>query len=191
VKGWEESLLRAQITLDEWLKVQANWMYLEPVFSSEDIQAQMPEEGRLFKKVDASWNSIMGELGSQMNAVETASKPGLYEKFLDLTVLMDKIIKGLNEYLEKKRLFFPRFFFLSNDEMLEILAETKDPNKVQPHLKKCFEGINSLQLDADLLIHGMASSEGERVMFSRPVDTVEARGCVEKWLLAVSKIYIF
>lgn len=149
--------------------------------------AQMPEEGRLFKKVDATWRSIMSELGAQVNAVETASKPGLYEKLQDCTALLDRINKGLNAYLEKKRLFFPRFFFLTNDEMLEILAETKDPNRVQPHLKKCFEGISALHLDAELLIHGMFSSEGERVMFTRPIDTVEAKGCVEKWLLQVTK----
>jgi dynein heavy chain len=64
---------------------------------------------------------------------------------------------------------FDRFYFLSNDELLEILAEAKDPLAVQPFVKKCFEAVKELVFEAGK-ISGLISAEGEKVTFDQQVD---------------------
>lgn len=113
----------------------------------------------------------------------TAAQPGLLEAMENANQMMEQVINGVNRYLEQKRLYFSRFFFLSNDEMLEILSETKDPLRVQPHLNKCFEGINKLNFNESLEALSMISIEKEEVKFFEKVSTAAARGSVEKWLL--------
>eukprot|EP00899_Mesostigma_viride_P012092 jgi/Mesvir1/20884/Mv07961-RA.1 len=182
---WEAKVRRMQEIIDEWVKCQATWLYLEPIFGSEDIMQQMPEEGRRFALVDASWRRIMGVCKDTPSMLEMADTPSLLEDLREANESLDVIQKGLNHYLETKRLAFPRFFFLSNDELLEILSETKDPLRVQPFLKKCFEGIASLQFEDNLDISAMYSVEKEKVAFTRTTNPKTAGGNVEKWLIEV------
>jgi hypothetical protein len=82
--------------------------------------------------------------------------------------------------LERKRNDFPRFYFLSNDELLQILSQaSRNPLSVEIHLKKLFENIVQLTFDTDGDILEIKSMEGECFRIKR----VKAMAVpVERWL---------
>lgn len=123
------------------------------------------------RQVDGQWRKMMKSTHTAPAVIPIAREKERVDKLVECNILLDAIQKGLAAYLEKKRLFFPRFFFLSNDEMLEILSETKDPTRVQPHLRKCFEGVATLTFTPSLVIEAMNSVEKESVPFKVAIDT--------------------
>nr|XP_014352841.1 PREDICTED: dynein heavy chain 6, axonemal-like [Latimeria chalumnae] len=198
VDEWQKQLSLFSQTLDEWLTCQKNWLYLESIFSAPDIQRQLPAEAKMFLQVDKSWKEIMRKVNRLPNALRAATQHGLLENFQNNNSLLDQIQKCLEAYLESKRVIFPRFYFLSNDELLEILAQTRNPQAVQPHLRKCFDSIVKLEFAlAQPDGKGVPTGEGEQekvftndilAMLSPEKEKVslgkglKARGNVEEWL---------
>lgn len=189
VEEWQRNLELFGKTLDAWLTCQRSWLYLESIFSAPDIVKQLPTEAKMFANVDKSWKDIMRKVNKIPLAIRAGTQPGLLETFQNNNALLDQIMKCLEAYLESKRVVFPRFYFLSNDELLEILAQTRNPHAVQPHLRKCFDAINKLEFGgapqeelagtASNEIIAMLSPEGERVSLGKGL---RARGNVEEWL---------
>lgn len=113
----------AQETLDDWLAVQKNWIYLENIFSSPDIKTKLKEENTQFENVDKAFKTHMRRTYQSKFASKVITG-GLLDKFREQKDTLAKIQKALENYLEDKRNTFPRFYFLSNDELLEILAKS-------------------------------------------------------------------
>ena len=118
----ETKLLLAQDTLDGWLKCQRSWLYLEPIFVSDDIRKKMPLEHRKFEAVDRTFRTIMEHFAKDPHLWEGIDSDKMKNDFEQSNRMLDSIQKSLSDYLEVKRRVFPRFFFLSDDQLLEILA---------------------------------------------------------------------
>ena len=63
-----------------------------------------------------------------------------------MTKELEKCEKALNEYLEVKKNAFPRFYFVSNASLLDILSNGNCPPKIMPHVGSVFDGIGDLEL---------------------------------------------
>lgn len=77
--------------------------------------------------------------------------------------------KSLAGYLEAKRLIFPRFYFLSDPVMLEILGRASDPSKIQPYLISFTEAVKSVefhQKENDRILSMTTRDGSERRNFS-------------------------
>ena len=103
----------------------------------------------------------------------------------NLNAGLEKCQKSLNDYLDSKRNAFPRFFFISDDELLSILGSS-DPECVQEHMIKMFDNIASLRFIKgnanETLARAMVSGEAEEMDFRQPV---LADGRVEDWMTNV------
>lgn len=122
IEEWSNRLLYVSDCIEEWMKCQGNWMYLQPIFDSPDIMKQLPSENKKFKAVDKVWRITINNTVENPNAMEACSREGLKEQFINANKNLDIVQRGLKDYLESKRAVFARFYFLSNDDLLEILS---------------------------------------------------------------------
>ena len=186
VKFWEKALSLIGETLEVWMAVQRKWMYLESIFiGSPDIRLQLPDDANEFDKIDQKFRDIMNETAAQPLVAHACQVPGRLDSLKGLAHGLEKCQKSLSEYLETKRNAFPRFFFISDEELLSILGSS-DPKGVQEHVIKMHDNVIKLNFGAGRFgntVYGMSSVEGEVLEFA---NEVSAEGKVENWMTSVN-----
>ena len=191
-----------------WFDVQRTWSHLESIFiGSEDIRKQLPVDSQRFDDIDTEFKKLMITMAKTPNVVVATNVDGLAEQLEGIQSQLSLCEKALAEYLETKRLAFPRFYFASSNDLLDILSNGNQPIKVSKHLTKLFDSMAKLHLKEketkkdkwkpqekmDALMpqsitdperlsnnaYAMSSKDGEYVLFNK--DCV-CEGQVEVWL---------
>jgi dynein heavy chain 1 len=160
---------------DVWIDVQRQWVYLEGIFSgSADIKHLLPVESNRFQGINTEFLAVMKKVYKSPFVLDVMNIQGVQKSLERLSDLLNKIQKALGEYLERERASFPRFYFVGDEDLLEIIGNSKDILRIMKHLKKMFAGISTIRLDDDLTeIQGMSSREGEEVPFSSVISLKE------------------
>jgi dynein heavy chain 1 len=188
-KLWEDRLTQLRAAFDAWVDVQRRWVYLEGIlFGSSDIKAQLPAEWSRFKSVDSEFVSLMRRIVSKPFAMEVLNIDNLQRTLERLGNLMTVIQKALGEYLAKQRSDFSRFYFLGDDDLLEIMGNSGEPGKVLAHIGKMFAGIvgarrasGDVPENVKTRFDAMVSKDGEIVELHKPID-ITAETTVKGWL---------
>jgi dynein heavy chain 2, cytosolic len=164
--------------------IQRRWVYLEPVFS----RGALPSEQARFKRVDEDFRAVMGTIGADPRAASLADAvafPNLKENLSNMLDQLERCQRALSDFLEERRAKFPRFYFLGDDDLLEILGQSQNPAVIQSHLKKLYQGVFRVEFADSVQQQGgqqqqpqksivsMCSSANEVVRLVEPVPVTE------------------
>ena len=182
VQEWIVKLSNVSEQLEIWTQVQAMWQYLEAVFTSGDIAKQLPQESKRFQGIDKNWVKIMTKGNEQPIAVTYIDGNDSLKQLLPYMLeQLELCQKALSGYLDQKRAAFPRFFFVADATLLEVLSQGSNPQAIQAHLQSVFDSVVLVEFDKKEKTHitQIESGEGQVV---RLRDVVKAEGNIEEWL---------
>ncbi|KAA6402752.1 MAG: putative Dynein heavy chain, partial [Streblomastix strix] len=186
VDFWASRLATFNEVLEQWLQFQQKWIALEPVFQSDELLKDFVKK---FHECNKFWHEFMRRTHEFPGALRASQQPGLASIFKQHNSTLDQIQVALNGLLNTKRAAFGRFFFLPNDDLLEILKEGKNPINVMPYMNKLFDNIKTLEFTSmddlrKIEVVAMVSSEGESVPFGEEKVNPRSKP-VEVWLRMV------
>eukprot|EP01042_Synura_sphagnicola_P003650 gene3650-4550_t len=169
----ESKMAVLDIVLHTLNSIQRKWVYLEPIFA----RGALPNEESRFRRIDEDFSDIMNSVYKEpklFNLADDRMYSNLTEKLKAMLDQLERCQKALTDFLEAKRSAMPRFYFIGDDDLLEILGQAKNPAIIQAHLKKLFQGIHKVQFDEKkTLITAMVSSANEVVTLVKPVQINE------------------
>lgn len=130
--------------MELWIGVQSLWASLQSFFIGGDIRKDLPGPTKQFEGADKEWAKLMDKASGTKSVVVLCSGNELTPLLTDIDNILKICQKNLDNYLENKRGAFPRFYFVSNSVLLDILSKKNDPASIKTNLNIIFDALNDI-----------------------------------------------
>ena len=172
---WESKITALRGILSVWVEVQRKWLYLRGIFRNDDIKMQLPTQHATFHTVDLEISSLMKRVAGAPSCLGLLQYDNLHKQLERCDSTMVMIQKSLVEYLDAQREIFPRYYFVNNNDLVEIIGNSNEPQKVVPHLNEMFAGIVGVEFSTSRIankncVDKFFSKESEIISLVNPVD---------------------
>ncbi|ODV77051.1 uncharacterized protein CANTADRAFT_86169 [Suhomyces tanzawaensis NRRL Y-17324] len=176
ISSLDGKLNKLYVLLDTWIDVQRQWVYLDGVFGNKnnDIKNLLPIESARFTNITYEFLNTLKRI-YKFNLVIESLLVGDIQVIMDkLSESLTKVRKSLTDYLEKQRELCPRFYFVGNEDLLEIIGGSMDVERINRHFKKMFSGVSKVDYQKESSsIVAIRSEEDEIVTLSKPVSLIK------------------
>ncbi|KAL8453322.1 hypothetical protein Emag_001932 [Eimeria magna] len=156
VTRWQKVLATIGEVTQVLREVQRSWTFLKNLFlHSEEVKRELPQEAQRFVAIDASTKDVLRMGAATSRIKDFCLIPEVASQLDELQKQLCMCEKALNDFMDSKRKTFPRFFFVSSVDLLDILSHGNDPPAVMIHMPKVFQAIQhfdwrpALPLDKD------------------------------------------
>ncbi|CDJ53066.1 hypothetical protein EBH_0006090 [Eimeria brunetti] len=151
VTAWQKLLATIGDVTQMMRDVQRSWTFLENLFlCSEEVKRELPQEAERFVTIDENMKEVLRKGESNQKIKDFCVLPNISTQIDELQKQLSLCEKALNEFMDSKRKTFPRFFFVSSVDLLDILSHGNDPPAVMVHMPKIFQAIQQFDWRAAL-----------------------------------------
>ena len=186
IEDLEQEMNNMMEIIEIWVEVQKKWIYLESIFvGSEDIRQKLVKETQEFDIQDKNFKKLMTSVYKKPSVRFQCREKDRKFELKGFLTKFELAEKALTKHLDSKKNEFSRFYFLTEQDLLQILGSSDPLETLNPHLVKIYSNCKRLLSDRRN-ITGMVSQEGEKFMFEKPI-RIESQQQVGQWMNKVDE----
>lgn len=158
---YEAKILHLSQICETMKLAQRKWLHLEPIYDT----AMVTTKREVFNTVDKKLRSILlqNKKAKIKDLIDDDINPKLKQCLDKCLVDLDECQHCLSVFLEEKRRVFPRFYFLGDDSLIDVLANSSKPASIQVYIKHLFQAIDGLVLNLSNQIVAFKSAHCEEI----------------------------